>query len=157
MKSSESKILYRKQIDRQIQTLKKADLSRPRNGWIRAIRTALGMSGRQLADRLGLRTNATASLEKRERTGAITVRHLEKAAGALGCRLVYAFVPLEGTLEETVQRRARFIAGRTIEPVGHSMALESQSVDTRFTKSQVEALAGRLARNLPRSLWDEPR
>jgi len=115
------------------------------------------MSGRQLADRMELKPPSLAALETRERKGTISVRSLEKAAGALGCRLVYAFVPLEDTLEEAVQRRAHFIAARTIKPVGHSMALESQSVESRFTESQVEALASQLARDLPRSLWDEPR
>lgn len=114
------------------------------------------MSGRQLASRMGMTQPSLVGIERSEINGAVTVRTLEKAASALGCRFVYALVPLEDTLEGIVQRRARIVATQTIERVSHSMALESQEVSSRFTKAQIDELADQLVRRLPRSLWELP-
>ena len=46
--------LARKNLDRKLAFLREESLTRPRGGWIRAIRDALGMSSRQLAKRLGV-------------------------------------------------------------------------------------------------------
>jgi len=79
-----------------------SQVRRPSRGWIRAIRETLGMTTRQLAERLGVKQPTLAELEKNEASGNITVKSLERAAEALGCRLVYALVqikPLMYTIE----------------------------------------------------------
>src|ERR1700722_8381925 len=78
---------------------------RPPKGWLRAIRDALGMTTAQFARRLGVSQPRIIELEKSEVTGGVTLNTLQRAAEALGCRLVYALVP-ERALADTVRERA---------------------------------------------------
>jgi DNA-binding transcriptional regulator YiaG len=57
------------QIDRKILQLKKIeDLSIPSSGWIYAIRQALGMSLRQLGNKMGITPQSVKEIEERKRT-----------------------------------------------------------------------------------------
>lgn len=103
---------------------------RPRSGWIKAVRTALGMSQGTLADRLGVTRGAVTNLEHAEREGAITVAKLTEVAAALDCTVVYALVP-RSSLEEIVQKRAAQVVDGQLGYVSATMALEDQSVSTR--------------------------
>jgi predicted DNA-binding mobile mystery protein A len=60
---------------------------------MRAIRDAIGMSGVQLAKKLGVRPQTIEAFERSEATGAIQLKTLRRAAEALDCTLVYALVP----------------------------------------------------------------
>ena len=51
------------------------------------------LSTTQLAHRLGVQQSTVVRLEQSEKRGAVTLNSLRKAAEALGCELVYAFVP----------------------------------------------------------------
>jgi len=131
-----------------------ANLQRPARGWIRAIREALGMTTAQMAGRLGVQQPRTIELERAEADGNITVKSLERAAEALGCRLVYALVP-EIPLTETVDARASALAEKHLAAVEQTMKLEAQGVtneaqrNTAYRK-MVEELLNHRAR-----LWDE--
>src|SRR6266851_7228561 len=98
-------------------------LQRPPRGWLRAIRDALGMTTAQLGRRLGVSQPRIVELEKSEVSGSVTLHTLQRAAEALGCRLVYALVP-EKPLAETVRERAELIAERQLAAVEHTMRLE---------------------------------
>jgi predicted DNA-binding mobile mystery protein A len=102
-------------------------LARPNQGWIRAIRQALGMTAEQLGHRLGVTQATLSGLEASEINGSIRLATLRKAAEAMNCTLVYAFVP-NTSLEETVQEQARKVAGEQLKPVEHTMLLENQSL-----------------------------
>jgi len=78
---------------------------RPKQGWLRAMRQALGLSGEELGKRMGRARQEVYKMEKREVAGVIELRTLRAAAEALGCELVYAFVPKEGSLEGMLARR----------------------------------------------------
>ena len=125
---------------------------RPSGGWIRAIRTSLGMSIRQMAERIGITQQSAARLEKNEADDAITLKSLRKAAEALDCRLVYALVPNEGGLWDIVRRQALKKAAGIVGPVDHSMMLEAQDVGDRQEK--ISQIANELARNPDTKLWD---
>jgi predicted DNA-binding mobile mystery protein A len=84
----------------------------PEEGWICAIRTALGMSQKQVADRLGMSRGAVESFERREISGGISIASLAQVAEALDCQLLYALVP-NTTLEETLMRPARSEIAKT--------------------------------------------
>jgi predicted DNA-binding mobile mystery protein A len=144
------------QLDRRFATLKPLTTQtvRPSRGWVRAIREALGMTTGQLAKRLGVQQPRVVELERGEATGNITVKSLERAAEALGCRLVYAFVPDE-PLANTIRRRASFIADRQLASVEQTMRLEAQGVND---ETQHQEAHQRLVENLlrrPARLWDE--
>jgi predicted DNA-binding mobile mystery protein A len=127
---------------------------RPPKGWLRAIRDALGMTTAQFARRLGVSQPRIIELEQSEVSGGVTLKTLQRAAEALGCRLVYALVP-EQPLEDTVRARAELIAARQSSAVEHTMRLEDQAVTTKkagkeLRQRRIEELMLRPAR-----LWDE--
>lgn len=130
------------------------DVTRPGKGWIRAIRDALGMTTAQLARRLGVSQPRVIAIEKAEISKAITLKTLERAAEAVGCRVVYLLVP-ERPLEETVRSRARQVAEKQLETLGQTMRLEDQAV--RSGKAR-DAMRAKLIEDLvsdPARLWDE--
>ncbi len=131
------------------------DSRRPERGWLRAIRDALGMTTAQLARRLKVSQPRVIAIEKAEQSGAITLHSLERAAEALGCRVVYVLIP-ERPLETTLRERARNAALQTLEAVGQTMRLEDQSVRTKKGDTeQLDRLTDELMRE-PARLWDEP-
>src|ERR1700730_15271679 len=103
---------------------------RPSKGWLRAIRDAFGMTTAQFAKRLGVSQPRIIELEKSEVTGSVTLNTLQRAAEALGCRLVYALVP-EKPLAETVRERNELIAERRSSAVEQTMRLEDQAVSDK--------------------------
>ena len=154
--NSETRALHRAQIDRELAPLRRACPVRPRRGWVRAVRDALGMNGRQLAERMGIARSHLSQIEDAEVRGTTSLRTLGRAAHALGCELVYAFVPRDKeTLEEIVQARAREAAERIVESVATNMALEAQSVDRDFLKREIDRIAADLIRAKPWDLWKE--
>jgi predicted DNA-binding mobile mystery protein A len=144
------------QLDKRFARLKPlgTEAVRPSRGWIRAIREALGMTTGQLAKRLGVRQPRVVELERGEATGNITVKSLERAAEALGCRFVYALIP-EEPLADTVRKRASLVADRQLAFVQQTMRLETQEVtDKSRQRGAREKLVGNLLRR-PARLWDE--
>ncbi len=127
---------------------------RPPKGWLRAIRDALGMTTAQLGRRLGVSQPRVIELEKSELSGSVTLNTLQRAAEALGCRLVYALVP-NRPLAEIIKERATLIADRRSSAVEHTMRLEDQAV---ADKSAARALRRQMIEDLlrrPARLWDE--
>lgn len=132
-----------------------SQVRRPSRGWIRAVRETLGMTTRQLAERLGVKQPTLTELEKSEANGNITVKSLERAAEALGCRLVYALVPVK-PLTDTIEERALQLARRKLAAVEQSMRLEDQEVRGKAGSKEAERhLVEELLRK-PARLWDEP-
>jgi len=69
----------REQLDETLQVFTEAaNVARPIRGWIRAIRDALGMNMRQLADRLGVGQPRIVKIEHDELSGALTIKHWKK-------------------------------------------------------------------------------
>jgi predicted DNA-binding mobile mystery protein A len=126
----------------------------PFKGWIRSIREALSMSGRQLAERIHVQAPRITEMEKAELEGALTLRSLRKAAEALDCELVYALVP-KTSLEETLQRQAHLKAARLLDRVSHTMLLEEQSVSREEAEKMLAEKSDDLFRNPPRDLWND--
>jgi predicted DNA-binding mobile mystery protein A len=124
----------------------------PRNGWIREIRQALGMTTGQLAKRIGTPQSNVHGLEKRERDGRITLRSLTKAAEALDCEVVYFLIPRKG-LEATLLERIEMFVQRRIGSVAHTMALEEQPVSDSHLKRQFDDSVQELMVHPPRNLW----
>jgi len=146
--------LAREALDRRLAKLRPVEqLAPPPRGWMRAVRGALGMTARQFAARMGVRSQTLSDIERSEASGTIQLNTLRRAAQALNCSLVYALVPNE-PLEDMVSNRAKKIATARLRSVEHSMALEDQALtsegrDTRLERYIIEHLR-------ERDLWDEP-
>lgn len=78
-------------------------------GWLRSIRQAVGLPVDEVARRLGVCRWEVHRLEESEQSSRIMLATLSRAAKGLGCELVYALVPTEGTLEglAAVQRKVQ--------------------------------------------------
>ena len=152
----EARALLRRQLDQQLSSLESAPLARPRRGWVRAIREALGMNGRQLAERMGIARSHLSQIEDAEARGSVSLQTLRRAADALGCDLVYAFVPRDvRTLDEMVHARARAVAERIVGDVSTTMALEAQSVAPDFQRREVGRVASERVHSMRRDLWNQ--
>ena len=101
--------------------------AKPHAGWVKAIRTALGMSQRDLAARLGISDVAVHKLERSEQDGRISLAKLSEVAAAMDCTVVYTLAP-NSSLEDTVQRQARRVAAVRLGYVADTMSLEDQTV-----------------------------
>lgn len=124
----------------------------PKEGWLRALRMALGMTTGQLAHRLGTRQPWVTQLEKAETRGNVTLASLRKAADALDCELVYALVP-RVPLETRVRRQAERLAKAELASVSHSMALEKQRTSRSVESRQMKELNDSLLAGPWRRLW----
>jgi XRE family transcriptional regulator, regulator of sulfur utilization len=111
------------------------------------------MTGHELAARLGVRPATVVDLEASEARGSISLKTLAKAASALNCRLVYALVPENGSLETLLHAQAGRVAERMVSDVSHSMNLEAQGVDKSFREQEIKDLTEEFVRTLPRHLW----
>jgi predicted DNA-binding mobile mystery protein A len=142
--------LRRKQLDESLNKYK--EIQQPSRGYIREIREALEMSSYQLADRLNISQPAVFEMEENERRGAISLRTLERAAQALGCKVVYALVP-EKPLEQMVIDQAHLRAQKLSETVFRTMALEKQSTGADEETELINELSAELLRKGGRELW----
>lgn len=147
------KLIIRQQLDTTLASLKATNTQVPVKGWIRAIREALGMSGRQLAQRLKVSQPRIPRLEQDELTGSVTIKTMQQVAEALDCTFVYALVP-RTSLEDTVRGQARLVLQERMGRVAHSMLLEAQSLSAEEQQRSLEAAIDELLREMPKELWD---
>jgi predicted DNA-binding mobile mystery protein A len=126
----------------------------PAKGWVRALRDGLGMSRRQLADRLGLSTSRIQRLEEDEVSGAVTIKTLRKTAEAMDCVLVYAMIPRE-SLEATIKKQANKKAIQYLQGSSHSMKLEDQAISNKANQEMLEIITNKIISKSTRTLWDE--
>lgn len=126
----------------------------PPTGWIKAIRTTIGMSMEQLAQRLSITKQSVQQMEAREKDGSITIKSLRETAKVLDMQLVYGFVPVDGSLEELIERKAKELATQIVLRTSNNMKLEDQE----NTKQRIEkAIAERtvtIKNEMPKALWD---
>lgn len=129
------------------------NLPPPKKGWIRAIRDALGMSGRQLGQRMGVSKMWVGDMERLEATGATSLKTLRRAAEAMDCVLVYALVP-KTTLKDTLLKQARHKVRQDMARAAHSMALEDQALEKDEADKATETAAASLLHKIPKTFWD---
>ncbi len=148
--------LIREQLQRSLTTLEPLKtFTRPTKGWIRAIRDALGMTGRQLAQRMHVQTARIAELEQAEISGNVTMSSLRRAAEAMDCELVYAFMPRKN-LDEIMRRRAIESVKAALQQANHSMLLENQALDPKENLQVFRSRVEELIKLPPRGFWDLP-
>jgi predicted DNA-binding mobile mystery protein A len=129
-------------------------LQTPREGWLRTVRKALGMSGAQLARRMGVTRARIAQAEHAELSGGATLKSMQAAAEAMGCRFVYAIIP-DNSIEDVIAAQARKKAKTLVGTASTHMALESQALPNDKIAQEIERLAGDLAREMPSDFWSD--
>ena len=132
-----------------------ADLRTPPEGWVRTARKALGMSGAQLAKKMGVTRARVAQAEHAELSGGVTLKSMQAAAEALGCRFVYAIVP-EKRVEDIIAAHARKKAEALVGAASSHMALEGQVLPNVRIARESERIAREMAREMPPDFWRDP-
>ena len=126
----------------------------PPTGWIKALRTALGMTLEQLGNKLSLTKQAAQAIENREKEGSLTLKALREAANALDMQLVYGFVPKDGSLDALIDRKARELATQIVLRTSQTMKLEDQENSPERIKKAIEERANVLKSEMPKMLWN---
>lgn len=147
--------LILEQTDRKILLLKKAEsLVMPSPGWIFTIRTALGMSMRQLGKKMGITAQSVKEIEEREKTKRVSLKVLNQFAEALEMKLIYGFIPKNGKLEDLIEKRALEMAKEIVERTSINMKLEDQENDPKRIKKAIKEKADELKSEMPNYLWN---
>ena len=130
------------------------DITTPPKGWIRAIRDALGMTARQLSERLGVTQQSVARIEKEETSGSVTIKTMSRISDSLDCVFVYGFVP-RTSLADTIGRQAKEVAIRRLSKASQTMSLENQALSREENQRVVSDLVEELIRTVPSNLWNK--
>lgn len=125
----------------------------PKDGWIRTIRQTLGMSGAQLAQKLGYTRNKVSILERKEASGDITINQLKDLANGLDADFVYCVVPRKDP-EQLIEEQARKKATEMIQKTHQNMYLESQHISQEAQEEQIKFLIDEIKRKGGRALWE---
>lgn len=126
----------------------------PRTGWVREIRTALGMSQSQLAARAGVSRATVQQMERAEGRRRITLASLDRLANAMGCQVAVAIVPKGGSLDDLRRRQANARAETLLnEKLTEKQKAGAAAPRPRDLEHRKERLAAKLLRGSPRKLW----
>lgn len=143
----------RKSLDEKLQSFHPTKTNpRPKSGWVKAIREALGMTTSQLAQRMGIQQSGVSLLEQREVSKKVSLETLERAAHAMNCELVYALVPKK-SLEDIVNKQALYSAQLILSKTLHTMDLESQTAGKAETELHLQELSTEIKNKLDNRLW----
>lgn len=126
----------------------------PSTGWIKAIRSAIGMSLSQMGKRLNITKQSVQEIETRERDGNITIKTLREAARVLDMQLVYGFVPIDGSLEAMIDKKAKELAKKIVMRTSNSMVIEDQGNNENRLHKAIDERAEELKRKSFKILWD---
>jgi predicted DNA-binding mobile mystery protein A len=126
----------------------------PRTGWINTIRTSLGMSMAQLGAKMNIAKQNVQKIEQREPEGKITIKTLRDAAKAMDMKFVYAFVPVDDSLEALIDRKVKEVATKIVMRTSNNMKLEDQENSKKRLQKAIAERADELKRELPKILWD---
>lgn len=149
------KLLLLNQLDRKLEPFSKSQKDDfPAKGWINNIRTAIGMTLEQLGSRANMTKQGVKKIEEREASGSISIKLLKDIGKALDMRLVYGFVPLYGSVENLVDRRAKELANKIVKRTSQNMKLENQENSAEQIEKAVAELATEIKREMRKSLWD---
>ncbi len=126
----------------------------PSNGWLKVVRSAIGMNGSQLAKRLGVTKARISKVEQDELTSSLTLKTMQNMASAMNCHFVYAIVP-NNKVEEIIKSRAYEKARERVKSASTQMALESQSLSEEQIEFAVDELASKIIADMPSDLWSD--
>ena len=147
------RMMAARQIDRKLLPFKRlVPVRPPRSGWLKAVRKAMHMTQSDLARRLKVSQPTIDGLEQSEASGTISLRTLQRAAGALDCHLIYAIVPKRG-LEASIKARARLVSERIGLATDRTMRLEMQGVSAAQTRRLINEMSRALSAKPPRRFW----
>jgi len=150
------KNIKQNQIDRYLANFDQIkQLPMPKQGWVKYVRNALGMTSLQLAKRLNVSRRRAVMIEQAEIEDSTTLKTLKQAAQAMNCKLVYAIVP-QASITQILEEQAREFVKRHLKDVSHHMDLESQSVkNQKAIDAQIDELVQQYLSKATKIIWDD--
>ncbi|MCM2302794.1 MAG: mobile mystery protein A [Flavobacteriaceae bacterium] len=149
------KKLLIEQLDQKLEPFQKTELVLvPNKGWINTIRTALNMTMAQLGTRLKITRQGVKNIEESESKGSISINALKEVGEALDLKLVYGFVPKNGTFENLINLKAEKLARKIVLRTNQNMKLEDQGIGDEKINKIIKELASEIKREMRKSLWD---
>jgi len=142
------------QADNRIRKFAKITEGNPPLGWICTIRMALGMSLRQLGKIAKMTPQGIKDIETREKNGNITLAALNQLGKDLNMRLVYGFVPNEGSLQKKIDKQSITLATKIVSRTSINMTLEDQAISPAMLKKSIRAKAQEIKQRNLKSLWE---
>jgi predicted DNA-binding mobile mystery protein A len=99
--------LERRRLDVEMRPYRRAGKEKnPTQGLLRVVRQTLGVPVAEIAVKMGICRSVVLDLETREMRGAVTLSSMSRMSQAMGCKMVYGIVPVDGkTLEDLVEAR----------------------------------------------------
>jgi predicted DNA-binding mobile mystery protein A len=148
-------ITQKRVIQQKLDHFSKLNESIPAAGWLKAVRGSLGLTIRQLAERVGVGHGSIYQLEKREPQKKVTLESLEGAARAMDCKVIYAIVPLTrgAKLDDIIFHNATVAATKIVSAVDHTMKLEAQGASVKYVKSEIRRIANDLIESNDIRIW----
>ena len=126
----------------------------PSTGWIKAIRTALKMSLRQLGIKMNITAQSVKEIEERENNGTVSINVLRQVGQVLQLKFVYGFIPKNKTLKNMIEERAQQLAEEIVERTSISMKLEDQENQPERIKNAIKEKTKTIIDEMPKQLWN---
>ena len=157
---SEMKDRDRRELD---DTVKAFQLARKgaaaQRGWLHGIRKATGIPVSAVARQMGTKENRIYRMEAAEAKGRIQIATLQKGARALGCELVYAVIPIRGTVDDLAaeqravveQRRKEALEARKEARAKRFLEMDGPALLRKFLRATLRKQGVRV-RTKPKSL-----
>ena len=130
-------------------------VANPKEGWISTVRKALDMSAAQLGRIIGKTRANVSAAERSELDERATFKTLKTLAEAMGCKLVYAIIPHEGSIEDLIRKQAHKKAVALVEQANTHMALEEQSLSEEKIKEEIDRLTLEIINKNPSDFWED--
>lgn len=149
------KQLLIEQLDQKLEPFQKTEMVLvPDKGWINTIRTTLNMTMAQLGTKLGVTKQGVKRIEESESKGSISINSLKEVGYALDLKLVYGFVPKDGTIDNLINNKAQTLARKIVLRTSQNMKLEDQGISEEKIKQSIMDLATEIKREMRKSLWE---
>lgn len=149
------KTLLIEQLDQKLEPFRNtAMVLVPNKGWINTIRIALNMTMAQLGTKLNITRQGVKRIEESEAKGTISINSLKEVGEALGLKLVYGFVPKDGTINNLINIKAENLARKIVQRTNQNMKLENQGISDEKINQSISDLASEIKREMRKSLWD---
>ncbi len=143
------------QLDHKIKLFEKVgQVPVPSTGWIKAIRSALGMSMEQLGKKMSIKKQSIHDIEQREKDGTISLKSLREVAKAMDMQFVYGFIPNDDSLDALIERKAMEVAKRIVMRTSNTMKLEDQENSKERIENAIKERAQIIKKETPKILWD---
>lgn len=154
MKNKKQQLII-EQVDKKLMVFEPAkNIAVPSKGWLNAVRASLNMTLQQLGQRLHITAQSVKDLEMREAAGTITINRLREAAQAMDMQLVYGLIPIDGSIEKMIEKRAMTMAREIVLRTSQSMKLEDQEISAASIEKAIKEKTDEIKDELPKYIWE---